>query len=1015
LGLRKSWEEKMRLLKGTLRWPVLAAFLVATASTTVHAQTLERAEIRGTVYDPTKAVIPSAQLTLTNPATGFERSTKANQEGVYTFAQIPTGTYRIVAEFAGFSPTTITDIRVNVGASLSLDIVLQLAGQAETVTVAAESGLVDTSTAGISQLINAEAVENLPLSGRDYRDLAQLSPTAQVVPGLRGGIRLGGQQSDYAGLVIDGGDAYDNTFGEFFGSLETKNFTIPLDAVQEFQVVTNGFAPEFGRSTGGLLNVVTKSGTNQLQGTGHYYYRDDALTSDDALGTPPNIDRQQQFGGAAGFPLQRDKQFLFLAVDRQLQHGPLVTRFSRNVQGVAVPELGISNLADLEGPHEQFQNLFSILGRYDIQIASNHQFNVRSFFTRNHTDGFTGGRGQNEIQASFGNSELFTNQGVNTVGSLSSVLGNKLNEVKVMYSYQTRPRFPNDDSTEVQINDTGTFGGRFFLPINGDLEKLQIQDNFVYAFGKHDMKFGGDINAYAAVGGGFFIGWSRGSYFFNTLEDFRARQPFGFIQGFGLNGVPYQEAATNPDRSRQTGIGLYVQDKWQVTPSLSVTYGLRWDGTNNPRAISATPGQRVYAGAGSDSRLVMPPQEAPDDYAQWGPRVGVSYRLPWTAPTIIRGAWGLYYAQIPTIFVPTGSGRTTALFCFFPGCLPPGGFASLYPDPLNPGDPATAFLGPPGITYVDPDFRNPRVSNFSTGIEHQFASNWTASVNYAYAHSDRLRVGGFSTTQWERNVVVDHVDEFGRSILRPSPVFGPLREDSTIGSANALASLGRGNYHQLAFNVTRRFSGGYQLFANYAWSRNRDSASSERDSETFFGPQDPFNIELDYGRNGLDITHQFKLAGVAELPYGITLSSTAIARSGLPYPAYIIDDINGDGVSNQGFGSNDRPVVTRGGERFLLERYPASQPNFFQLDVRLAKEFALQGRQSLEVLAEFFNLFNNDNLFSNPNISAFVNTNLTDIPKPGDVGPTGTRYRTLDQISPGSTPFAVQLGVRYNF
>ncbi len=262
-----------------------AFFLLALCwSATAGAQTLDRGQIRGTIYDPTHAAIPTAQVTLSNDATGFNRLVTANEVGVYSFPQIPTGTYKIVAEFGGFSPTTITDIIVNVGSSLTLDITLQLAGQAETVTVAAESGIVDTSTAGISQLINSNDVKNLPLSGRDYRDLAQLSPSAQIVPGLRGGIRLGGQQSDYTGLVIDGGDAYDNFFGEFFGSLETKNFTIPLDAVQEFQVVSNGFAPEFGRSTGGLLNVVTKSGSNQLQGTGHYFFRSSGLTADDALG-----------------------------------------------------------------------------------------------------------------------------------------------------------------------------------------------------------------------------------------------------------------------------------------------------------------------------------------------------------------------------------------------------------------------------------------------------------------------------------------------------------------------------------------------------------------------------------------------------------------------------------------------------------------------------------------------------------------------------------------------------------
>ncbi len=644
-------------------------------------------------------------------------------------------------------------------------------------------------------------------------------------------------------------------------------------------------------------------------------------------------------------------------------------------------------------------------------MSQRHNANVRSFFTRNRTDGFTGGRGQNQIQASFGNTELFTNEGIHTVGTFNSVFGNKLNELKVTYSWETRPRDANDtNGPEVQINDTGTFGGRFFLPITGDSSKIQIQDNVVYTFGKHDMKFGGDINAYASLKGGAFIGWSRGTYQFDTLEGFQARAPIALIQGFGLNGVPYAEAGASPEDSRQTGIGLYAQDKWQVTPNLTLTYGIRWDGTNNPAAISPTPGQQVFVGSGTGSRLEAPLQEAPDDYSQWGPRVGASYRLGTSHPTIVRAAWGLYYAQIPGIFIPTGSGRTAVMFCFFnPTCLPPEGFPTIFPDSLTADDPLLATLGAPGITYVDPDFKNPKVSNFTTGVEYQISQNWTASVNYAYSHSERLRVGGFSSTVWERNVVPDHVDQFGRTIVAPAG-FGPQRNDPTIGSANSLASFGHGNFNQIAVNITRRFSDHYQFFANYSWTSNKDNASTERDSETFYGPQDPFNLDLDYGRNALDITHQFKFAGVAELPWGINLGSTLIARSGLPYPAYINGDTNGDGVVNQ-VASNDRPIVNNS---FLLERYPVNQPSYFAVDMRVSKEFALKGRQNIEAIVEFFNFFNNDNLFSNPNISGFVNTNLSAIPKPGDIGPSGP-YGLLDQISPGSTPFAVQLGLRYNF
>jgi hypothetical protein len=995
------------------------------------AQTLERGDIHGIVYDPAHAVIPGAKLSLVSPSTGFQRSAESDANGAYNFAQVPPGNYEITATSPSFSTTKLQNVQLHVGSNLQLDVNLAVKGATEQVEVTAAA--VDVTQAGVTELINSESVASIPLSGRDYRDLAQLTPSAQVVPGLRGGIRLGGQQSDYTGIVIDGGDSFNNSFGEFFGSLETKNFTIPLDAVQEFEVVTNGFAPEFGRSTGGLLNVVTKSGTNDVHGDVHYFLRHKNLTADDALGNPSNIAAQHQYGGAIGFPLVKDRQFLFLAVDRQQQHGPLITQFAQNVNGVAVPELGISNLASLEGSHNQFQNLFSLLGHYDYQFSARNHFSARVFFTRNHTNGFTGGRGQNETSAAFDNTENFHNQGVNSVFTLNTVFSaNKLNELKLLASGETRPRHPNGNTPEVQINDTGTFGQRFFLPINGDNGKLQPQDNFNYVFGRHDMKFGGDVDIFFDRKD-TFAGWSRGTYSFATLADFEARQPFGFIQGFGLNGqTPFAAGTLGPNH--QIGIGLYWQDKWRVTDRFTLTYGLRWDGSKNPQPQSPTPGSQVYVGEGpigpGGSHLATPPHTVPNDWEQFGPRLGLAYSLgPQDKVTLLHAALGYYYAQTPTIFLPTaGNERTATLFCFFnPSCLPPGGFPNLFPSTLTANDPLLNpnnpnGIGPPGINYVDPKFRNPRVANLTIGVE-QHLHDWTFGATFAYSHSDRLRTGGFSTTIWSRNVVVDHFDQFGRAIMRLNPVtgFGPQPVDPSIGTANELGSFSKANYNEFVLSAKKSFAKRFQFFSSYTLSRNKDNASSERDTDTFFGPQDPFNAGLDYGINGLDIRHQFKGAVVATLPYGFIISDSIQVRSGLAYPAYTTVDTNNDAVSNQGVASNDRPVVVTSGGTFLLPRYPGRQPGFVQDDLRVDKQFKFSERYNLEFLVDLFNLTNRGNLYSNPDNSAFVDPVLSAIPRPGQpttpasAGGSFTRYRTLDQISPGSLPFAAQLGLRLNF
>jgi hypothetical protein len=1061
---------------------VLALFLLFAVTSFTPAQTLERGAIHGFVYDTSGSAIPGVKVMLTSSATGLKRELTTDENGAYTFEALIPGEYTVSFESPAFNTYTVKQINVTVGSSLALDAHMKIKTAEQNIVVTADAvGVVDTSTAGISQLLDTKSLQDLPFPGRDYRDLAQLTPSAQVTPGLRGAIRLGGQQSDYNGLVIDGADSTNNFFGENFGSLETKNLTVPIESVQEFQVVTNGFAPEFGRATGGLLNVVTKSGTNELHGEAHEYFRGSGLTKDDALGAPPNIDKQNQFGGSVGFPIHKDRQWLFLSTDIQRSHGPLTTSLCggnaacQNDAGPIIPArktgtsdqlgpscknitfgvtrllpgcYGVANLGALEGSSTQFQNFFTILGHYDYQFSPANHFSVRGIGTRNHTRGFTGGHGQSETFDAFGDTEDFINQGVSGVFSLTTVLGRKVNEIRALIQGETRKRKPIfSGAPEIFIGGVGEFGQRFYLPGNNDNGKLQVQDNFSYSFGKHDVKFGGDVNTFVDRKD-IFAGWSAGRYNFGTLQDFDNSNPNFYFQGFGLNGVePFKANELFP--AYQTGLGLYWQDKWQAKPRLTVTYGLRWDGTWNPQPQSGIPGQMVPVGVGSGTHLIPVPQRVPNDFGQFGPRIGVAWNVGGTShPTTVRVAWGLYYAQTPTIFFPSlGNSKSQTLFCppqF--GCSPSSGTPYIFPSslPISVGQMCTqSVIGCPSITYVDPSFRNPRVSNLTVGIEHQIAHDWTVSVNYAYMHSWRLKTGGFSTSNWQRNFVKLGADSLGRSILASEPggvgtcaatgalVFGALPADCTISvfGMGALASFSHGNYHELVVNANKRLSHRVQFFANYTWSRNFSNDSSERDTDTFFGTQDPFNIEIDYGRNGLDITHQFKSGVVADLPYGFTWSSNFIAHSGLAYPAYITTDINGDGVVNQ-FSFNDRPAVTTGGKTSLLPRYPARQPDFFTWDMRIANEIKLGERYRLRLSADLYNVTNRDNLYSNPDNTAFINLPgactpiansissncpaLTAFPRQGQ-NVNGLAYGVRDEISPGSTPFAAQFGVRFQF
>ncbi len=564
----------MKIFKIAFLALVLALSLCAVGN--ANAQNLQRGEVHGFVYDSSHALVPGAKVTISNSSTGYQHEQTTDQAGTYDFANLIPGKFEIKAEASGFASITLTDIDVEIGSSLGLDITLPVKGQTQSVTVtAAAAGAVDTSTAGINQVINTMNLETLPLSGRDYRDLAELSSSAQVVPGLRGGIRLGGQQSDYAGLVIDGQDSFNNFFGEFFGSLETKNFTIPLESVQEFQVVTNGFAPEFGRATGGLINVITKSGTNEWHGEAHEYYRGSSLTANDALGFAPNIDNQNQLGGSIGLPIVKDKQFLYIAGDVQRENGPLVSNLCGGgsvadcnatltgltgpvfsnctgpagtatpcgpgqiplpgpaTAGFALPAsctptpalgqsflnacYGVNSLADFNGPSNQFQNLFTVLGHYDWQISQANHFSARIYGTRNHTSGFTGGLGQNVTPISFGGTENFINQGVSGAFAVNTVMGRKVNEFRVNLARETRNRNPNGLGEQTNVIGPSIIGQRYYLPITGTNSKVQVGDTFAYSFGKHDVKFGGDVDAFRDSNDSF-LGWTAGQYDFGSFS-----------------------------------------------------------------------------------------------------------------------------------------------------------------------------------------------------------------------------------------------------------------------------------------------------------------------------------------------------------------------------------------------------------------------------------------------------------------------------------------------------------------
>jgi hypothetical protein len=962
---------------------LLTGALVAGAG----AQTLDRGEIHGTVRDQSGAVLPDVTITLRNTNTGLERTTISSSVGQYAAMLLPLGVYEVQAERPGFSIAKSDPVQLAVGDALVINLTMALAPLTEAVSVTSPPN----TSAALGMVFDKTAILKLPINGRDYRDFALLSPGAQPIAGQRGTFRVAGQPGDYLALNVDGTDFTNSFFGEFFGSLETKNLTIPLEAVQEFSVKSGGLGLESGRSNGGLMNVVTKSGGNRRNGSLSYFLRHHNLTAKDAFDNPPTGLVRNAGGGSVGGPFVANRSFYFMAADLQRQTTPLTVKFAQNVKGIAVPELGIADLGSLEGSFPRHESVTGLLGKVDQLVGANSRLTVRTNFSRNQGDNIVGG--STILSQATSNLESFHNQAISTAASLSSPIGSQaFMDTKVQVAGETRPRQPQGSGPQVQIVDTGTFGGSMFLPATQDMYRYEASTNVAIVRGQHSLKLGGDYNAFNMRNNVFALSLN-GAYTFPTLAAFIARQPSLYSQNFGLNGSTAAEAALLKS-FWQHEIAAYLQDHFRPSSKLSIGIGLRYDAQLNPQPLAGTAGVKVPVGppvrTGDQVQLTFAPvpQGIPDATNEWGPRGDVAYDLHGDGSTIVKGSAGLYYGRTPMIYFPVrGSGvSNTTLFS------PPSRFGVTFPQVLPstivPGSDLARLLGPPAIQYVDPDFRNPRVLQVSASIERPLVEGVFVEAGYLLSDSRNLRIGGFRSTLWDRNLNPPTTfDEFGRGV----GVLAAGRPDPTITQANALTSFGRGRYHALMATVRRPMSRNWEFYANYTLAKSTGNGSTERDTEALLGPSDPFNPEADYGINELDQRHQLKSYVIVTLPHDMTVASTWSAGSGLAFPVYSATDVNGDGVTNNGFHP-DRPVVN--GQ--LLARFPYHQPGFFTSDLRFTKGVNV-GVGHTQLALEVFNVFNTANKYADPRTQAVFGTSNFRV-----------NNRTLG-------PRLVQLGVRFDF
>ncbi|HZM98031.1 MAG TPA: TonB-dependent receptor [Pyrinomonadaceae bacterium] len=979
------------------RVPLLIA-LFLSLSVNIFAQSqANTGNIEGRVTDPNAAAVPNVTVTATNIATGLQKSAQTNDEGVYRLVFLPPGPYKVETSGAqGFAPTTFTNVIVTVGGQTPLDIQLPVGNATVAmVDVSAEGQVVETSRTSISSVVNERAIQNLPVNGRNFLDFATLTPSVIRDPTRQGDLAVGGQKGTLNSLQVDGADNNNTFFGQSFGRTGTRPpYQFSEESVQEFQVNQNGFSAEFGRAGGAVINVVTKSGTNDWHGSAFEFFRDESLNSNTPILTARGAKRPKsqinQFGGTIGGPIKRDRAFFFFAYDGQRS----------NIPNVVDPPNFFIQPANIQNLLLPFMQTYQVGRDQDVYMVKSdiHLNDANQLALRFNQQNFTGNNNENggplSVEEHSGNSVAKT---TTFSGSLISTLSPSLiNDFRFQFGRDREPGEANSDVTEARINTQNGFlqlGRNNFSPRETTIKRAQFIDVVSYTRGAHNFKFGADLNFDRVFN--FFPGLFSGQFTFNSYNSFALNTPASFTQSFAGPGTTGPE--THPNLNE---LGLFIQDDWRVNPKLTLNLGLRYDlqdladpSVNNPSA--------ALAAAGLNTTTPV------RDRNNFGPRFGFSYAF--DEKTVMRGGYGIFFGRTPAIMLGTAHSQN--------GIQVTGVNLTCTTTPANPCPTyPNIFSAPPGAGGVNPslylfaeDYAQPYIQQARFGVERELLANTSLSVSYLYfrgVHISRTRDINLGAP-----VPTTLTDPAGTTftVLR-HPLARPIPGFARI---NLFESTADSRYNALAMELKRRFTRGFQFIAAYTFSDTNDNRPDQTmvvvGADDAKGLQNNLDINADWGRSDLDIRHRFVFSPVYEI--GTVQKDNAFARqvlsnwtfsgiitlqSGFPYSAMIGGDANRDGNP-----STDRVPGT--------ERNGFTTPNVYVFDTRVTKAFKFGENYSLSFLAEAFNLFNRSNI-------ATVNTARYGIPSNSAV--------VLTNPNP-STPFGgprtflgerqIQLGVRFKF
>jgi hypothetical protein len=974
-------------MKQTVLGALASAALLLGCAAAAHAQ--GTSEIRGRVADAQSAVMPGVTVTIRSQDTGFTRDAVTSAEGTYLITSVPPGRYDVTATLSGFRRFVREGVQLEIGRTTTIDIALQVGGVEEAVTVTGEAPLVDTTSKEVGGNIGGAELRDLPVFNRNWIQFVSLLPgivyeTATDTFGADT-IQVNGQDSRNNNFLLDGASNMDDLVGGRGGT----QVRTPLLAIQEFQVVTNQFDAEFGRTTGAVINAVSKHGTNRHEWELFGLLQDASLTEKsffvkrDGLEKPDT--KQQQWGGNVGGPIVRNKAFYFFNLER-------VANDRANV--IVIPQR-----PDLNWSPTVVERVWNTLGRVDHQISPGSNWSFR--YLREQSPGRRQIAGRPTPLATRSEYDVDTAY----VLSFDSVFsGTRTNTIRASATtenvmFANDPFFDNGWRQE-GLPPTLAFEGFTDQQFSGASGRhnntYALEDSFSWfvpsRFGEHALRFGAQLQ-YGEV----------------------AQENQSNLNGtfsFGRSNVPFDPAnpRTYPDRfSIRIGgpleytqiakyVSLFAQDQWK-RGDLTLSLGARWD----VEFFNVPP--RTTLG------LTDVAADPPTDWNNVSPRLGFAYALGETRSSVVRGGYGLMYnrsfAELFSNFF-TQSRFVDSFEAQFPinGADPGPRNGRLPTDPTLVNGPfvTPALLDlinrtfPPGSTQLlraisvdNPDRRVPYQHQLSVGYERQLAQNLSASVDYIHSVGRDL-------------LILQDLNQGER--LTTDPTSALVRPDPAFNAINMPVNAGRTDYDGLNFMLEKRWSSSYMFRAAYTLSYARGNTSAQGLPGSDYQVGQELNLDRNEGPSSNDRRHNVSVVGSVEVPRtrGLIMSWVTRYLSGSPFSltnSLIDADRNGRGNDLIDAGSYTGTPISPGDRVYEVDfngrRGGARGPDYFQVDLRAGWRFRLPDRHRLDISIDVFNLLNRTQ-FDNPS---------------GNIG--SDAFLILDDLQARNIPRAaqVQFTLRY--